>query len=223
MSHASGASAWWPVAVRAIAIWLPIAAALTGVSGLVYLVAQQSQRLGADEVPLALAQHTAVLLDIGTSPSAAVPADRVELTRSLDPFVLVFDNGGRLLASSATLHGQVPDYPIGVFDTARARGEDRVTWQPEVGVREATVATSWSGGFVVAGRSLGATEQLIDKLGLLVVAGWLATLAVVAASAVVAAVLTAPPDWPSLSLGPWRVPRIAYARRETSASQISAR
>ena len=31
---------------------------------------------------------------------------------------------------------------MGVFDTVRARGEDRVTWQPENGVRNATVVVA---------------------------------------------------------------------------------
>jgi len=74
----------------------------------------------------------------------------------------------QVLASSATLHSQVPDYPVGVFDTVRAHGEHHVTWQPENGVRNATVAVAWQRGFVVAGRSLRLTEQRVDQLGLVV-------------------------------------------------------
>jgi hypothetical protein len=175
---------------RAVAIWLPIAAATTGLALIVYGAAQQNLRLTADDPQAALAQRTAARLDAGTSPAAAVPAEQVDLAQSLDPFVLVFDANGHVLASSATLHSQVPDYPTGVFDTVRARGEDRVTWQPERGVRNATVAVAWQGGFVMAGRSLRLTEQHVDQISLVVGAGWLATLALVAVAAVLATLIS---------------------------------
>jgi len=207
VSHASNAPAWAAVLTRAVAIWLPIAAATTGLALIVYGAVQQNLRLTADDPQVALARRTAAQLDAGTPPSAAVPAERVDLARSLDPFVLVFDANGQVLASSATLHSQVPDYPVGVFDTVRARGEDRVTWQPEKDVRNATVAISWQGGFVVAGRSLRLTEQHIDQIGLVVGAGWLATLTLVTAAAVLATLINPPRDIQTLSLGPWRIYR----------------
>jgi len=197
------------VLVRAIAIWLPIAAATTGLTGVVYGVTQQSLRLGADDAGVALALRTTARLDAGESATAAVPADQVELTTSLDPFALVFDSNGRQLASSAALHGQLPTYPPGVFNTLRVQGEDRVTWQPEPGVRSATVAVAWHGGYVVAGRSLRLTEQHIDQVGQIVVVGWLATLMAIAAAALVAVLLHPPDDGLTLSLGPWRILRVA--------------
>jgi hypothetical protein len=163
-----------------------MAAATTGLAVIVYGAVQQDLRLTADDPQVALAQRTAAQLDAGTPAAAVLPAERVDLARSLDPFVLVFDANGHMLASSATLHSQVLDYPVGVFDTVRASGEDRVTWQPENGVRSATVAVAWQGGFVVAGRSLRLTEQHVDQIRLLVGAGWLATLGLLAAAAVLA-------------------------------------
>jgi hypothetical protein len=188
--------------MRAIAIWLPIAAAVTGLAAIVYGAAQQTLRLTADDPQVALAQRTAARLEAGIAPAGALPAEQVDLAGSLEPFVLIFDATGHLLATSATLHSQVPDYPMGVFDTVRARGEDRVTWQPERGVRNATVALAWRGGFVVAGRSLRLTEQHIDQIGLVVGAGWLATMALVAVAALLAVLLNPPPDWPTFKLGP---------------------
>ncbi|HZK78375.1 MAG TPA: hypothetical protein VFC35_05655, partial [Gemmatimonadaceae bacterium] len=58
-------------------------------------------------------------------------------------------------------------------------GEARVTWQPEPGVRMATVVTrnpGSSGGFIVVGRSLLETESRIQQLGTLLFLGWGATL-----------------------------------------------
>jgi hypothetical protein len=202
--NASNASLWAAVFWRALAIWLPIAAATTGLAGIVYLTAQQSMRLGFDDPQIALARRTADRLNSGAAPASLVP-EQAELATSLDPFVLVLDADGRLLASSVVLHGQMPNYPAGVFDTARRRGEDRVTWQPESGVREATVAVPWHGGFVVTGRSLELTERHVDQLAVLVGAGWLATLGLVAVAALLAVLLSPPPAWPAVSLGPWRI------------------
>jgi hypothetical protein len=164
---------------------------------IIYGAAQQNLRLTADDPQIALAQRTVARLDAGTAPADAVPAEQVDLARSLDPFVQVFDPNGHVLASSATLHGQVPNYPTGVFDTVRARGEDRVTWQPESDVRSATVAVAWQGGFVVAGRSLRLTEQHVDQIGRVVGAGWLATLTLVAVAAVLAILINPPRNRPA--------------------------
>lgn len=178
---------WAAVLIRAVAIWLPIAVATTGLAGIVYGALQQSLRATADDPQVALVLRTAARLDAGMPPATAVPADQIDMANSLDPFALVFDDAGRLLASSATLHNQAPTFPTGVFDTVRLRGENRVTWQPEAGVRSATVAVAWRGGYVVAGRSLRLTEQHIDQIGLLVGVGWLATLLLIAGAALLSA------------------------------------
>jgi hypothetical protein len=90
----------------------------------------------------------------------------------------VFDDSGKALASSGTLHNQLPILPSGVFDYVRRSGEDRITWQPEPGVRSAVVVTPYSGassGFVMAGRSMRESEARTSQLELLLGAGWGAT------------------------------------------------
>ena len=67
-----------------------------------------------------------------------------------------------------------------------------MTWQPRSGVRVATVAIPWTGGTVVAGRSLRAIETRIESIQLLALLGWLAGLVVVGAAAVVSAMV-----WPT--------------------------
>ena len=60
-----------------------------------------------------------------------------------------------------------------------AHGQDRITWQPRTGVRQAIVAVYFHGrktGYVVAGRSLREVEKRVDDLGLIVAAAWLVTL-----------------------------------------------
>jgi hypothetical protein len=56
--------------------------------------------------------------------------------------------------------------PAGILDYVRTRGEDRVTWQPEPGVRIAAVVVHFKGtqpGFVLAGRSLREAEVREDN------------------------------------------------------------
>jgi hypothetical protein len=67
-----------------------------------------------------------------------------------------------------------------VLDHAVAGMPNRVTWQPRDGLRIATVTVRWSGGTVMAGRSLREVERLEDQALLLVEVGWAATLATVA-------------------------------------------
>jgi hypothetical protein len=190
-----------PVLRRAVSVWLPIAAGVSGLALIVYVAIQQDLRLTADDAPIALAHSTAARLDDGVLPADALPAERVDLTDSLEPFVLVFDTDGHLVASSATLNSNRVDYPGGVFDTVRMRGEDRVTWQPISGVRDATVAIAWRNGFVVAGRSLRLTEGHIDQIGRMVAAAWVFTLFVVAAASLLVAVVARAPYAPTLTRG----------------------
>jgi hypothetical protein len=107
----------------------------------------------------------------------------VEISESLAPFLMIFDESGKTLASSANLNGVLPAYPVGVLDYARQNGQNRVTWQPEAGVRMATVIVSYNKGFVMAGRSLMEVEkresQVEELSGLTMLGIWAATLIVI--------------------------------------------
>ena len=81
------------------------------------------------------------------------------------------------------MHGTVPDYPVGIFDYVQKKGQDRVTWQPEAGVRMATVVVPYKNGFVMAGRSLTEVEkresQVESLSGLTMLGIWAVTLIVI--------------------------------------------
>ncbi len=145
--------------------WLPLAIATAGLCGLVYLAVQQSLRISANDPQIQMAEDAASALDGGASVESIVPAVKVELASSLAPFIIVFDNSGNVTGSSAVLHGATPVYPSGVLDYTRQKGEDRVTWQPESGVRMATVVVRYRNGFVMAGRSLREVEIRIGNIG----------------------------------------------------------
>ena len=168
---------------KIIKSWLPLAIATAGLCVLVYLTVQQSLRMGANDPQIQMAEDAASRLNAGASAESVVPTAKVELANSLAPFMMVFDDSGKVLASSATLHGTVPAYPMGILDYVRKNGQDRVTWQPEAGVRMATVVVSYKNGFVMAGRSLAEVEKResqVEKLsGLAMLGIWAATFIVI--------------------------------------------
>lgn len=164
---------------RLIAAWLPFAIVITALSGLVYVVAQQSYRMGANDIPTQVGEDAAAAMGKGLSPAAVVGSGTVDIAASLSPFVGVFDGDGVLVASSARLDGRTPVPPKGVLAAARTGGVNKVTWQPKPGVRIASVAVlapGDGGNVVFAGQSLREAETHIGQLGQLVGLGALATL-----------------------------------------------
>ena len=176
---------------RAIALFLPAAVLATGLSGLVYVVVQQDLRSGANDPQEQLATDAALELNAGAAPASFATGPAVDLATSLAPFVVVYDPAGKILATDGSLDGAPPKIPSGVLAAARESGRDAVTWQPRAGVRIATVSIPWSGGTVMAGRSLRLVEERESQLELLVGAGWLAVLIGLAAAAALASWL-----WP---------------------------
>ena len=133
-------------------IWTLVAVVVLAVIGLAGL-AQQVIRQPANHPQAEIARSAVSRLDAGETPNAVIPAASVDIARSTDPYVIVVDGQQAVLASSASLDGQVVLPPPGVFDYVRSNGEDQVTWQPAAGVRSWIVVDSFSGGFVIAGRS----------------------------------------------------------------------
>lgn len=194
-------ASWKAIIARAVLVWAPLAVVVTALTVIVYASVQQVVRLGANDVLVAMAEDAATRLDSGATADSLLPAGKVDVARSLSPYLMVFDARGTLIASSASLRGQDPLVPPGVFAAARESGDDRVTWQPEAGVRSAIVVVPTGRGFVVAGRSLRLVEQREDVLGRLALALWGMTLV---AAAIVALALgwLFPIDWGSRP--PWQ-------------------
>jgi hypothetical protein len=121
--------------------WLPLAAAISAVCGTIYLAVQQDMRMGLNDPQIQMAEDAAHALESGTSPTALMPVGvpQVDIAQSLAPYMIIFDAQGKPLASGAILHGSVPVPPPGVFDFTRKNQEDRISWQPEPGVRSAVV------------------------------------------------------------------------------------
>jgi len=94
--------------------------------------------------------------------------------------VIIYDNTGKPLASSGFLNGEVPVPPMGVFEYVRENGENRLTWEPQAGVRSAIVVNKFTNdtgfGFVLVGRNMRETEKREADLMMKVGFGLLATL-----------------------------------------------
>jgi hypothetical protein len=166
---------------RIIKHWLSLAAVSTLLCGLVYLAIQQSLRWGANDPQIQMAEDAAASLAAGGSPEAQLPVGQVEISISLAPFMVIYNATGQPLASSGLLHGAVPSLPAGVLDYTRKNNEDRVSWQPETGVRVAAVVVAYGGsqpGFVLAGRSLREVEIRESQIEKICGLAWLVMLAV---------------------------------------------
>jgi hypothetical protein len=149
---------------------------VTLISIMVYGTAQQMLRMEANYVLLQLAADAVNKLNSGFAPRAIALPGSIEISKSLYPFLIILDQNKRVLVTSATLDGQIPEIPAGTFDYVAKSGQDSVTWQPYPGVREALVIDKYSNGplsgYVVAGGTLKLTEDTIDKLGKDIFIGW---------------------------------------------------
>lgn len=157
---------------KLVFIWLIIMFVITFTCSLTYLVTQQVLRLGANEQPAQLATDAEIQWQNGKSPKSIIAGDPIDISKSLDIFVMIFDKKQKLAASSGLIDGKKPSYPNGVLNNTEKKGEVRVTWQPQKGLRFATVALKTKNGYVVAARSLYETENLIDTVGRLVLLAW---------------------------------------------------
>ena len=167
------------VVLRSLRLWLPIAAGVAVICGLVYAEAQGALRDAANDPQIQMAEDTATSLAAGAPAASLVSRKAVDVAASLSPFLIVYDTHDAVVVSSASLNGVTPNIPAGVLSSARTNGEDRVTWEPAPGVRIAAVVVAYRNGDVLAGRSLREVENReSDALGV-AAAGWLAAEVVV--------------------------------------------
>lgn len=147
--------------------WVPIAITIIALCGIIYLAVQQNIRQTANDPQIQMAEDLAVLLENGKSPESLIPANEVDISKSLAPYIIIFDDSGKGVASQAILDSRIPIPPPGVFEYTKVKGKDIFTWQPKPGVRSAAVIVHFNGahpGFVLAGRSLREIEQREDNL-----------------------------------------------------------
>ena len=148
-------------------------------SGLVYVVGQQNLRMNANDPQIQLAEDAARKIQADEDPESLIPPTTVDISHDLAPYVILYDDAGEPLAGSGLLDNKLPSLPKGVFEFTRVHGEDRITWQPRIGVRSAAVIVRIEGaapGFILAGRSLSEVESREDRLALIGVITWIISL-----------------------------------------------
>jgi len=157
-------------------LWIPLAVLLTLICGIIYVAEQQNYRQNGNDPQYQIAEDVVNALDNGADPSSLFPESPSELTITLSPYVIVYDEAGKVVVSAALLDGKEPKMPPGVLAYVKKNGEDVITWKPREGVRQALVIRKTSGQnkyFVVAGRSLQKVEERTASLIKMIKIGWL--------------------------------------------------
>lgn len=133
---------------------------VTIMTGLVYVNVQQVYRSNANDPQIQLANEINTNLKAGRSIERLWP-DSIDIQTGLGVFAALYDEHAQPLRTSALLDGKIPQVPPGVFDFAKNEGEDRVTWQPRMGVRMALVVIRGNFSpvaYIAVGRSLKEVE-----------------------------------------------------------------
>jgi len=185
--------------------WLPLAGASTGILLVAYAGIQQNYRQSLNDPQIQMAEDAAFELSAGVPATTIVPIPQLDvsnttgrltplLDKSLVPWIAIYDEAGKPITTSAILDDAMPQPPLGVFQdtknglplivghhltTGYPPNENRVTWQPEPGVRQALIVV-WipeTKQFVVAGRNMREVEERIGKLGEMFFLGWLVLMA----------------------------------------------
>ncbi len=179
--------------VRAFSAWLPLGVAITGLCLLAYATVQQQYRQSLNDPQIQMAEDGAAVLAGGGVPAQLVQRGiaSIDIARSLAPWIAIYDASGTLLESSAALNGAPPTLPADVLDAAKnglppvvghhftndiPQDENRVTWQPAPGVRQAIVVVyvPQRQQYVVAGRNMREVENREAQLATFVGIAWLA-------------------------------------------------
>lgn len=161
---------------------LPLAFLATVLCALVYTAVQQDFRQTANDPQIQMAEDGASFLARGIPPGNIIPIRKSAFRKSLWPFMTVTDAEGKILATSIEDENP-PVPPKGTLEYAERWGMNRITWEPETGVRHATVivpyytsAASSTAGYVIAGRSLREVEKREANLMSQVSIAWLIAL-----------------------------------------------
>jgi hypothetical protein len=154
--------------LSALKLWFPFAVTLTLIMVIIYFSWQQNYRQNANDPQYQMAEDAANAISRGADPKSFVSGPSNELNSSLSPYLIIYDEQLKPVASTVVLNGQVPLLPSGVLAFVKTKGEDAITWKPREGMRQALVITKTNGSklyYIAAGRSLRLTEQRIALLG----------------------------------------------------------
>ena len=165
---------------------LVLAAIFTLLGGTAALVISQMMRRGADQPQIDMVAWYAGEISAGQAPDKVIPPGYVDLESSLQPVIIFYDDQGRAGRGTGYLGQKLPALPSGVFDHVRQSGYEKLTWQPQRGVRLASVIKRVSGphsGFVLAARSLRVVEEQKVVLWRMALGVWMLVMLLLVGSA----------------------------------------
>lgn len=147
---------------------LAVLAVITIMFGTVYGMVQQSIRLSAYDAP-----RQAIDAYVANRNASESNFSRINIAVDSNVFVIAYDQNGKPVGGDGYLDGKLAVVPIGVLQHARAGHENAVTWQPQPGVRLATVVAKDGNSYILAGQSLKSYEDRTDRITRMAVFGWL--------------------------------------------------
>jgi len=169
--------------VRIVKAWLPIALAISAMSGLVYVTGQQILRQGANDPQIQLAEDWAQDIQGGVQPPQLNLGNTIDPTKSVAPFGIVYDAKG-VLATGSVKEPNAMSLPDGVIASVdkSSNTESRFTWQPASGARFAVVIkrAQRDGAepyYVLAGRNMVEVEKRESHVLLMTTFAWLVAMA----------------------------------------------
>jgi hypothetical protein len=161
---------WWAL------LAVPITLLLCGI----YLGLQQNYRQNANDPQIQMVEDAVAALAGDAYIYSVMPVEKVDMTRSLAPFIVVYDKGGKPITGNGYLGQELLQVPKGVFDKASEWGQNRRTLEPAHGVRIASVVMPYTtlheSGYILAGRNLDEVESRVQALSLTLFVGWIFTL-----------------------------------------------
>ncbi|QEC67628.1 hypothetical protein FRZ67_10120 [Panacibacter ginsenosidivorans] len=170
--------------MKRVSILTHMAAAIivTGILLAMYATVQQVHRTGANDPQLQLAHDISARVN-SNNIDHLLPDDTIDISSSLGTFVTFYNSNGEPIGSTGMLDGKLPQIPKGVFEHAKANGENDITWQPRKGVRMAmvveSVPSSSQVSYVAVGRSLKEVEVRESNLVTMILMVWVACMAVI--------------------------------------------
>jgi hypothetical protein len=162
--------------IRIIRQWVPLAVGISAIVFIIFIVVQQDIRIGTYDPQIQIAEDMASSLDNG---GVATTSGKIDVSKSLSPFMIIYDRQGKIISSNAYLNDKTPVLPPGVLTSRKGTdvpGENRLTWQPQDGVRLATIIKSYNNGYVVVGRNMRETEIRISDQFNNILMGWVIAL-----------------------------------------------
>ena len=158
--------------------WIPLGIVIVGLCGLISVTVQQNYRMSLNDPQIQMAQDAATAISRGVSVSMVVPSVSIDIATSLAPFVIVYDDTGKPVAYSGTISGAVPVPPKDVFSYANEHGSDRLSWEPQPGIRTAIDVERIPGnsGYVLVGRNMREVEARESDLTMIVGLGMIVLL-----------------------------------------------